>query len=137
RGVRKDIRTLIDITRIPGLAEITLGSDGLIHMGPLATHNHAAGSKLLVERALPLAQAAWLEAAPQIRNRATVAGNLITGSPANDTITPLTALDAQITLRSVAVTRTVPIRDFFTGVRRTVMQRQEILSDIRFKPIDQ
>jgi xanthine dehydrogenase iron-sulfur cluster and FAD-binding subunit A len=135
RRVRPDIHTLIDITRIPDLDQIVLGADGLIHVGPLATHNHAAGSQLLVDYAFPLAQAAWLEAAPQIRNRATIAGNLITGSPANDTITPLTALDAQITLRSASGTRTVPIRDFYTGVRRTVMRPDELLTDISFAPL--
>src|SRR5690349_13124923 len=73
RRVRPDVHALIDITRIPNLDQITLGPDGFIHVGPLATHNHAAGSKLIVDHALPLAQAAWLEAAPQIRNRATIA----------------------------------------------------------------
>ncbi len=136
RGVRKGITTLIDITRIPGLDSITLGEDGLIHIGPLATHNHVAGSPLIVERGFPLAQASWWEASPQIRNRATVAGNIITASPANDTITPLMALDAQVTLRSAAGERIVPMRAFYTGVRRTVMQPDELLTDIAFKPLD-
>jgi xanthine dehydrogenase iron-sulfur cluster and FAD-binding subunit A len=136
RGVRKGIMALIDITRIPGLDGITLGEDGLIHIGPLATHNHVAGSPLIVERGFPLAQASWWEASPQIRNRATVAGNIITASPANDTITPLMALDAQVTLRSTGGERVVPIREFYTGVRRTVMQPDELLTDIAFKPLD-
>src|SRR5574341_995192 len=137
RGVRPNVRTLIDITRIPGLGVIELGRDGFIHIGPLATHNHIAGSPLLVERALPLAQASWLEAAPQIRNRATLAGNLITASPANDTITPLMALkDAQVTLRSRRGERVVPLKDFHTGVRRTVMQPDELLTDVSFRPLD-
>lgn len=136
RRVRPDVHALIDITRIPDLDQIKLGADGMIHIGPLATHNHAAGSQLLIDHAFPLAQAAWLEAAPQIRNRATIAGNLITGSPANDTITPLMALDAQITLRSASETRTISIRDFYTGVRRTVMRPDELLTDISFAPLN-
>ncbi|HEX7972854.1 MAG TPA: FAD binding domain-containing protein [Anaerolineales bacterium] len=80
RGVRRGIETLVDITRIPGLDQITLDEDEVIHLGPLVTHNHCADSKLIVERAFPLARAAWEVGAPQIRNRGTVAGNLITAT---------------------------------------------------------
>lgn len=136
RGTRKDVETLIDISRVGGLSEIQLDEEGNLHIGSMVTHNQVVADPLARQHAYPLVEACFKVGSPQIRNRATVAGNLITGSPANDTITPLMALDAKVNLRSKAGIRTVRLNDFYAGVRKTQIKPNELMVDITFKAME-
>jgi carbon-monoxide dehydrogenase medium subunit len=133
--MERKVRTpsvVVDVSGIPGLDEVRL-EDGMFHLGAGVTHNQVAGNKLLVERAFPLARACWEVGAPQIRNRGTVAGNLITASPANDTITPLWAMGAWVTLASAARgERQIELDEFMRGVRKTALEPDEMLTEIAF-----
>ncbi len=129
RGVR-EAPVLIDISRVPGLDGIALDGETL-RLGPLVTHNRLVASATVRERAFPLAQAAWRVGAPAVRNRGTLGGNLITASPAGDTLPPLMAAGATLVLRSVRGERQVPIREFYKGMRQVDLAPDEMLTEIR------
>lgn len=132
KGLHQEISELIDISRVAGLDQISLDEKNQIHIGPTVTHSGCLRSELIRKFAPCLYQACENVGSPQIRNRGTVVGNLVTASPANDTISPLLALDASITLRSIDEIRIVKLSDFFTGVRKTILRPNEIVSDIFF-----
>lgn len=126
---------LIDLTGIAELRYLRREA-GSIALGALATHNDVLRAHGLRSALLPLAQACIEVGAPQIRTRATIAGNLVTASPANDTITPLIALGADVVLASLSGTRTLRLEDFYTGFRSTALRSDELLREIRFPTLD-
>ncbi len=134
-GAHPHVKSLVDINRIDGLDVITEQGD-LITLGPTVTHNQCMVSEPLLRYALPLVKAAASIGAPQIRNVGTVLGNLITASPANDTISPLIALDAAVTLRSKSGEREIKLADFYKGVRKIDMTDKEMVVDVHFKKME-
>ena len=135
RGARSGVEVLVDISGLPGLDGISCG-DGKVTLGPLATHADVVASAPMLAAGLPLAQACLEVGSPPLRNRATVVGNIVTASPANDTISALVALGADITMMSVRGERTVPITEFIAGFRQTVLQPDEIVTAVSFDALD-
>jgi len=114
---------LIDLTRIPELA-VWRREDGHIFLGAGVTYTR-------IMQELPGLRA-WFQAArtvgsPQIRNRATVGGNLGTASPAGDTLPVLAALEATVVLRSLSGDRRVKFTDFMTGPKKSVRRPDELI----------
>jgi CO/xanthine dehydrogenase FAD-binding subunit len=131
-----DLRPLLlNLRRIPQLREITR-ANGTIRIGALATITDILNDPILHAAAGILPATADCFASGQVRNAATVGGNICNASPAADMIIPLLLLDAELELASWSenqvVTRAVPLRDFFTGPGETRLQPAEIMSHIRF-----
>ncbi len=131
RGGRPGVDTLVDLTRIAGLDTIELDDGaGVLRLGALVTHGDVIASAACVEHALPLAQASLEVGAPALRTRATVVGNIVTASPANDTISALQALDAVVVTRTLDGGRRIPIADFHPGFRQTVLAPGELVTAV-------
>ena len=107
-----------------------------IVLGGLVTHASIASSPLVRKKAKLFADGAGCLGSPQIRNVATVAGNLVSGQPAADTSTPLLALDAFVTIASKGGERVVPLTKFFVDTGKTILDcHREILTRIEFNAL--
>jgi xanthine dehydrogenase FAD-binding subunit len=124
---------LMNIRRIPGLAGIA-EEEGFIRIGALTTISGLLASQLVRERLHILWQACDHFASDQIRNAATLGGNLCNASPAGDTLVPLLVLDARAVLASkpngALESRSVPLTEFFTGPGKTLRRPTELLQGI-------
>lgn len=127
-----EIELIIDISNFPGLDYIE--EDGeLIRIGSAVTHARLESNDL-INRFVPLlAEAAGSVGSPQIRNRGTVGGNIVTASPAADTISPLVALEAGVVIKNTRRTRNSALVDLFSGPYQTNLESDEVVSEIYFK----
>ena len=123
--------TIIDLTRIRGLTEWG-AEDGLVRVGAGVSYTRLIDE--LWDRLPGLAMASRTVGSPQIRNRGTVGGNLGTASPAGDSHPPLLASDAQVELASKAGVRRLPVREFFTGPKRSAMRPDELIAAFLIEP---
>jgi CO/xanthine dehydrogenase FAD-binding subunit len=121
---------LLVLDRVKALHKI-VNKGGKIILGPLITFTDIERSDLLSKYAPQLVQAASVAGSVQIRNRATIGGNIANGSPAGDLIPPLYVLDAVLELSSKKGKRSVPIVEFFKGPGLTVLRRNELVTAIR------
>jgi carbon-monoxide dehydrogenase small subunit/xanthine dehydrogenase small subunit len=122
--------SLFDLTSVPELKGFQEG-DGHLWIGAGATHAEMIASPLVARYLPSLPEACAVIGGPQIRNRGTLGGNLANASPAADTVPPLYAADAVVELVSISSRRDIPIADFFTGPRQTVLASDELIVGVR------
>ncbi len=121
---------LVDLGRVPGLNYIR-GNNRQIHIGAMTTHAEVAASALLHTDCPLLAQAAQEIGDIQVRNRGTIGGSLAHGDPSADYPGAILALDAEIVAMSKRGERTIPAREFFTGLFSTSLAADEIILEVR------
>jgi CO/xanthine dehydrogenase FAD-binding subunit len=135
-GARQYTATLMNIRRIKGMGGISESGDS-IRIGALTTVTEIRRDPLIAKAAPILAEAAEHFASDQIRNAASVGGNICNASPAGDMINPLLVLDAEIELArwegGAVATRRVAMTDFFVAPRKTVKRDDELLTAVFFK----
>lgn len=125
---------LVLLSRIPGLSGIEQQANEL-RIKALTSFSTIAGHSLVETHAPLLSMAARTVGGPAIRNMGTLGGNLVTASPAGDSLPPLYVMDARVVLGSNQGERILPVSDFVQGPGRTLIKPGEILTEIRI-PLD-
>lgn len=120
---------VLDLSSVPTLKGIR-SEDNTVGIGALTTLGELEESPLVCRMFPCLAKAAALVGSVQIRNRATLGGNLVNASPAADTVPALLVLGARLVLWGPAGKREVPVEEFFLGPGKTVREPGELLSEI-------
>jgi len=118
---------LISLQGIKGLDQIQY--DGTLRIGAMVTHRAIEKSDLIRKEFSALADAVDSLGSIQIRNVATIGGNICTAAPSADTATPLLVLGTQVKIKSLKEDRMVPIEEFFTGPGETILKKGEIVTE--------
>ncbi len=124
-------QSVISLQKIPGLTGITTEADNSISIGAMAKVREVELSADIQQHHTALAEGASEIGSIQIRNLATIGGNIAHASPAADTVAGLLVADAQVDIASTDGERTVPIDELFTGPGQTVLAPGEIITRFR------
>ena len=122
---------VIDIKGVPEVTRYEWSGDGALTIGATTLFRQLETDPQVIDRFPGLSEAASEVGSWQIRNMGTVGGNLCTASPSAEIGPILLALDAEVEIAGPKGRRTVPIGQFHTGVRRTVLEPDELLLEVR------
>ena len=128
-GLLKPAR-VIDLSGVARLRAIEAGNGKGLRIGSAVTARTLELDRAVRASYLSLAESGALVGSVQVRNLATLGGNICNAAPSADMAPPLLALDAEAVITGPKGERRVPIATFFTGVRRTVLAPDEILVEI-------
>jgi CO/xanthine dehydrogenase FAD-binding subunit len=132
RDGRLHPRIVVDLKRLPGMRDVTFRpGEGLV-IGAAVTMNELATHPAVRTHYPLLAYAASSVASYQVRNRATLGGNLCNASPCADTSPATLVLEAAFSLQGPSGERSVPATEFFLAPGKTVLQPGEFMTAIRF-----
>lgn len=123
-------KVVINLKTVPGLTDLNYSPDKGLKVGALVTARELELSETVQLRYPGLWQAVRELGSIQVRNRATLVGNVCRASPSADTLPPLIADGARITMFGPSQERTVPLEEFFTGPGETVLAQNEIVTEI-------
>ena len=126
-------RQLIDLKHIPGLDTIEMTATGL-KIAALAKVHDIEMSELIQKTFPAVSHAAGSLGSVQVRNKATIGGNICRASPSADNIPPLVALDATLTIVEKGCEKTVPLREFLLGPGKTILKPGQIMTEIHIPP---
>jgi carbon-monoxide dehydrogenase medium subunit len=121
---------LVDLKRVAELSNRVVRTGNVIRIGARAVLTDIAAETPIREQFPALVEATLVVGSVQIRNRATIAGNICNASPAADTTPALIAYDACVTLISRGQSRTLPVEQFVAGPGRTLLAPGEIVASI-------
>ena len=128
--------SVISVSRVPELRSWSHDpTTATVRIGAAVTYAEVLADPL-AELVPALAQAARTVGSPQIRNTATIGGNVATASPAGDGLPVLAALDAVVHLRTHDARRDVTFADFAVGPKRTVLERGELIEAVTVPVLD-
>lgn len=126
-------QALISLRSVSGLSSIDI--NGSVKIGPLVTAAELCQHPELGRNFPLLVEVARELGSPQIRNVATIGGNLCNCSPCADLALPLLVLDAKVKLDSLENIETIPIEDFFRGPGESCLSSEQILTEIQIEPL--
>jgi xanthine dehydrogenase FAD-binding subunit len=122
--------TLVSIQTLDELRGVRLEGDGAIRIGPLTSFSHVAADPLIQKHLPVLAEAAETVGGPQLRNIATIGGNVCNGVTSADSASTLVACDAVMEYRGPGGTRRLPIKEHYAGPGKTSLAHEELLQGI-------